>query len=73
MVWTRSAYPSLNPRVHPLTKKEKKENYKHLSLLFRGYKPQQLGVKSALSNAVFLKGTKVTERKEEKRIKQLRS
>ena len=42
MAWTRSAYPSLKPRGQQLTKNGKTEHYKHYSLLFRGYKHQQL-------------------------------
>ena len=42
MAWTRSAYPCLKPRGQQLTKTGEKENYKQLSLLFRGYKHEQL-------------------------------
>ena len=52
MVWIRSARPCLKLREQRLTINGKKENYKHLPLLFRGYKHQQL--KSALSNVVSL-------------------
>ena len=42
MAWTRSAYPCLKPRGQQLTKNGKKENDKHLPLLFRAYKHKQL-------------------------------
>ena len=42
MAWTRLACPSLKPRGQQLTKNGTKENYKHLSLLFPGYKYEQL-------------------------------
>ena len=42
MSWTRSAYPCLKPQGQQLTKNGKKENYKHLSLLFSGYKHYQM-------------------------------
>ena len=42
MAWTRSAYPCFKPRGQQLTKNEEKENDKHSSLLFRGYKHEQL-------------------------------
>ena len=54
MVWTNSAYPSLKLRGQQLTKDGEKENYKHLSLLFRGYKHQQLqGKVSSLKCSLF--------------------
>ena len=54
MAWTRSAYPCLKPREQQLTKNRKKENYKHSSLLFRGYKHQQLkGEVSSLKCSLF--------------------
>ena len=52
MVWMRSARPCLKLQEQRLTINGKKENYKHLPLLFRGYKHQQL--KPALSNVVSL-------------------
>ena len=42
MVWAHSACPSLKLRGLQLTKIGKKENDKHTSLLFRGYKHWQL-------------------------------
>ena len=42
MVWTSSACLSLKSRGQQLTKNGKKENCKHYSLLFRGYKHWQL-------------------------------
>ena len=54
MVWTHSAYPSLKSRGQQLTKDGEKENYKNLSLLFRGYKHQQLkGEVSSLKYSLF--------------------
>ena len=54
MARTRSAYPCLKPWGQQLTKKGKKENYQHLSLLFHGYKQYQLkGKVSSLKCSLF--------------------
>ena len=54
MVWTRSAYPSLKSGGQQLTEYGEKENYKHMSLLFRGYKYKQLkGEVSSLKCSLF--------------------
>ena len=54
MVWTHSACSGLKSREQQLTQTGEEENYKHFSLLFRGYKRYQLMGKSALSNVVSL-------------------
>ena len=54
MAWTHFAYPCLKPWGQQLTKNGKKENYQHLSLLFRGYKHYQLkGEVSSLKSSLF--------------------
>ena len=54
MVWTHSAYPSLKSQGQQLTRDGEKESYKHLSLLFRGYKQYQLkGEVSSLKCSLF--------------------
>ena len=50
MAWTRSACPCLKLREQELTKNGKKENYKHLLLLFRGCKHLQLIQKGKVSS-----------------------
>ena len=49
MAWTCSPYPCLKLWGQQLTKNRKKENYKHVSLLFSGYKHQQLKGKASSS------------------------
>ena len=54
MAWTRSACPCLKSRGQQLTKSGKTENCKLYSLLFRGYKHQQLkGEVSSLKCSLF--------------------
>ena len=54
MAWTHSACPSLKLRGQQLTKIGKKAIYKHLSLLFCGYKHEQLkGEVSSLKCSLF--------------------
>ena len=63
MAWARSAYPCLKPRGQQLTKNGKKENYKHLSLLFRSYKHEQLkGEVSSLKCSLFSRQSCLAER-----------
>ena len=55
MVWTHSPYPCLKLRGQQLTNTWEKENYKHFSLLIRGYKHQQLkGKVSSLKCSLFI-------------------
>ena len=54
MARTRSVYPSLKSRGQQPTKDREKENYKHLSLFFRGNKHYQMkGEVSSLKCSLF--------------------